>query len=144
MSDGTSETSLKTKLKKKTPKVKEIEATMSYDNKIVYEEGGETKEYSIDSMEDLNWAVNECAVTGKNAFEVSNRLFDLLAHGIPTPFIIKGNPAVYIYREGTMEKTQTLMSLDIDDVLELKAKKARKEAEEAKAKKEKFKAEIEL
>lgn len=132
------------RIKKKPAKVKEVEATVHADGKITYEEDGVQKDYVVDSMEDYRWVMSEAQMLGKKGFEVSHRLFDALTHGKDTPYMIVGSPAVFIYREKTMEKFQALDGLDVDDIIELKAKKARREAEEAKAKKEEFKKGIEL
>jgi hypothetical protein len=112
---------------------------------VVYQdESGEEKTYLVDSMEDYRWVMSEAQIMGKKGFEVSNRLFDSITHKQDTPYIIVGEPAVFIYREGTMSRQQSIDGLDIDDIIELKAKKKRREAEEAKAAKEKLKESIEL
>jgi hypothetical protein len=143
---GTSETNSKqVRLKKKTSHIKEVEATVHDDGKVTYsDEAGEEKAYVIDSTEDFRFAMGEAQLTGKKNLEVSHRLFDHLTLGKPTPYIIYGNPAVKIYREGTMDQIEKLESLDVEDLIELKAKKARKIAVEEKARKDKIKAEIEL
>jgi hypothetical protein len=137
---------MRTKLKKKESKVKEIEATVGHDGEITYTdpETGEKVDYVVDSMEDYRWVMSECQILNKKGFEVSHRLFDALTHKKPTPYLIVGNPAVYIYREGTMEKQQQIDGLDVEDIIELKAKKARREAEEAKVAKDALKKDIEL
>lgn len=146
MNSGTSETSSRpqTRLKKKQGKIEEVEAVMTHDNKIVYEEAGQVKEYVVDSMEDYRWALSEAQTMGRKSFEVSERLFDALTMGKDTPYLIQGNPAVFIYRQGTMERHRFLDSLTIEELQELRAKKAKKDAEKAAQVKEQKKMEFEL
>lgn len=79
---------------------------------------------------------------GKKAFEVSTRLFTMLTMGKETPYLIQGNPAVFIYPEGQMTKHQTIDTLTIDDLMDLRAAKAKKEGEKNKAQKEAFKKDL--
>lgn len=144
---GTSETSSKpVRLKKKTSHVKEVEATVHADGKVTYsdEVTGEEKIHVIDDMENFNFAVREAQMLRKTKLEVSHRLFDHLTLGKPTPYFIFGTPAIFIYREGTLGQIELLESLTIEELNELKAKKARKVAEEQAAKKKERIAEIEL
>ncbi len=133
------------RIKRKEAKVKEVEATVHQDGSITYQddEGKETA-YVVDSMEDYRWVMSEAQMMGKKGFEVSHRLFDALTMMRDTPYLITGNPAVFVYREGTMAKFEKIDGLDVDDIIELKAKKKRREAAEAKVAKDKFKEDIEL
>ncbi len=142
---GTSDKNTSLRIKRKPAKVKEVEATVHTDGSITYQdEAGDEKAYVVDSMEDYRWVLGEAQVLQKKGFEVSHRLFDALTHGKDTPYLIVGNPAVFIYREGSMQKQQTLDGLDVDDIIELKAKRARREAAEKAAKKDAFKKDLEL
>ncbi len=139
-SSGTSDKNTKTRLKKKEGKIREIEATVKPNGKIVYEdeETGEEKTYIVDSMEDYRWALSEAQTMQKKAIEVSERLFKSLTQNKETPYIIIGNPPVFVYQAGTMEKAQQLDGLTVDELSDLKARKARKEAEAKQAEKTKL------
>lgn len=139
-----SDTKTQLRAKKKQPKIKEVEATVHIDGGITYHDelSGEEKAYVVDSMEDYHWIFSECQIMGKQGFEVSNRLFDMLSKKTDTPYIITGTPAVFIYREGTMVQTQKKEMLDIEDLNELRAHKARKEADKLKSEKDALKEQL--
>lgn len=76
-------------------------------------------------------------------FEVSERFFKQLTHGKSTPYLITGSPAVRIYPKGAMDLTLRMESLTVEDIIELKSKKAAKLAKEQTEEKEKLKKDLE-
>lgn len=110
-------------------KVTETTATVGIHGEIKYEGS------VIDNLEDFRFAVGEAQVIGKKAIEVSERVYTHLTLGKDTPYIIWGKPAVKVYKVGTMDRTERLESLSVEELMEIKAAKARKVAEQEKAKK---------
>lgn len=128
MKAGSSEIGSKTRIRRKTEKIKEVEAAV-VDGKIMA--GGE--EYVIENYQDFNVALGMCQTESIEAMEVAQEFFDTIAKGRPTPFIVYGNPAVKVFPQGKMEKGLKILQLDRDKYLELLAKKARIETAKKKA-----------
>lgn len=131
MNNGSEKTSKRIK-PKQTGKITEVEATVTHDGKIMYEEDGQEKEFIVENYSDFRVALGMCQTEGTEAMEVSNNFFGILTQGKPTPFIIYGNPAVKVFPHGKMEKGLKILTLSRDKYLELISKKAKEEAEKAK------------
>ncbi len=127
-SPGSLKTDSKTRIKRQTEKIKEIDAKIE-DGKIVA--GGE--EYVIDNHQDFNVALGMCQAEEIEAMEVSLDFFARISHGKETPFIIYGNPAVKVFPAGKMEKGLKILQLSRDKYLDLLGKRAREKEAKRKA-----------
>lgn len=125
---GSGETSTK-RIKTKQGKIREVEAEVTHDGKVIYSDEEGQKEYSIDNYQDYNVALGMCQTEKLEGFEVDEKFFDILVQGKETPFLITGNPSVKVFRKGTMDKQLKILSLSISKMNELRAKQAREKAE---------------
>jgi hypothetical protein len=116
------------RIKPKQGKITEVEATVTHDGKIQYEEDGQQKEYVVDNYADFRVAHGMCQTEGVEAMEVSSEFFQVLAHGKETPFIIYGQPAVKVFPQGKMEKGLKILTLSRDKYMELLSKKAKEDS----------------
>ncbi len=130
---GSETTSVKTKLKRKEGKIKEVEASVTHDGKFVYHDDEGEKEFVVDDYHSYNVAIGMCQTENVEAMEVSEKFFTMLAKGKETPFIVAGVPAVKVFPLGKMDKGLKILSLTRDKYLDLVAKKAREEAAAKKA-----------
>ncbi len=128
MKSGLSATDSKTRIKRKEGKIKEVEASVSHDGKITYEEDGEEKDFVVEDYHSYNVALGMCQTEGVEGMEVSEKFFNILAKGKATPFIITGMPAVKVFPLGTMEHRLKVLKLSVRRYEELLAKAAREKA----------------
>lgn len=88
MSPGSSET-----LKNVAAKVTEVEKDF----------GGEE---IVDNPQELPGAAGRAQMDGKDHLYISEKLFNYLSSGKPTPFITYGSPGIRLYKPGTKEECE--------------------------------------
>ena len=74
----------------------------------------------VETYEQYYRALDTARTQGEEYIEVSQAMFTMITKGQKTPFLIHGNPAVYVYVVGTRDKIMKLQKRTADEVAGLK------------------------